>query len=299
MKKISLPGYFTKHFFIRAILEIYDDYREYFYDDIVLDSSYDLPDGLIWNGGRVMTYYSDYTATILDQIMKFYQEHNFSLWHTCTNMMLKEEHLHDEMCNKFFDSYLKPNDKIVINSQLLHQYMKNKWHPEFVYSTTMGLRDLDKINEVSKNNVVCINYNDQINFDYMSKLLYPQNVEIIAGEACHLNCPHRKRHYEAISLFTLGEKTPENERDIYCPNNIQSDKTGIEYVTLYDGFLPFDTMNKLADMGFEYFKIVGRERDDQPYLETIAYYIIKPIYKFQFARKMMLRKTGFNLFGYD
>ena len=37
MKKISLPGYFTKHFFIRAILEIFEDYPEYFYDDIILD----------------------------------------------------------------------------------------------------------------------------------------------------------------------------------------------------------------------------------------------------------------------
>lgn len=298
MKKISLPGYFTKHFFIRAIFEVFDDYREYFDDDIVFDSSYDLPDGLIWNGGRVMTYYSYYTDKILDQIMSFYAEKNFSLWHTCTNMMLQEQHLYDEQCNKFFNSYLKKNDKIVINNPLLQQYMKEQWNPDFVYSTTMGLRDLDKINQVSKDHIVCINYNDQLNMDYINQLQHPENIEIIAGEACHLNCPHRKRHYEAISLYTLGEKTSDNKRDIFCPNNIQSNKTGVEYYLMYDGFLPVETMNVLATKGFEYFKIVGRERYDQQYLETIAYYIVKPQYKEQFIRKMLLRKSGFNLFGY-
>lgn len=296
MKKISLPGYFTKHFFIKAILEIFDDYREYFYDDIMIDNSYDLPNRLIWNGGRVVSTSNNYTQKTLEKIMDFYIQKNFPLWHTCTNMMLTQEHMSDKYCNDFFDQYLKPNDKIIINNPILLEYMKNKWNPEFVYSTTIGLRDLNKINQISRENIVCINYNDQVNMDYMSKLIYPNNIEIIAGEACHLNCPHRKRHYEATSLFILGEKTPDVERDLCCPNHIQSEKSGIEYMQLYDGFLPLETMNQLADMGFKYFKIAGREGYDQQYLEALAYYMIKPEFKHQFIRKMMLRKTAFNVF---
>jgi hypothetical protein len=69
----------------------------------------------------------------------------------------------------------------------------------FVNSTTLGITDIDQVNNISKNEIYVLYYGKNNDNNYLKSLKYPENIEILCAETCIPNCPYRSKHYEAIS----------------------------------------------------------------------------------------------------
>ena len=211
--------------------------------------------------------------------MTAYREQpNFHLKHTCTNVLITEELLHDWLCNLFFKDYVQEQDSVIINSPLLEQYLK-KTYPKiktYIYSATLHLSDIKIINEKTKDNIVVLNYNYNNNDKYLSQLIHPENIEILCAEPCEPNCPNRKQHYESLSKTQLLLPTDPKKDILKCPFNCEQ-KTFYE-IQQSPCAISNARIEKLSQLGFQYFKLSGRNLPPPRWFEIILYYLVKPEY---------------------
>ena len=111
----SLPDYYGFFNLNLTLLNLMENQREKFYDDIIIDSIYgSFP--CIWNGGR---FYEGSTSfrNIIATTTPF-TERGISLRHTFTNCLLTKEHLQDTLCNKICELTHNPLNGINVNSIL-------------------------------------------------------------------------------------------------------------------------------------------------------------------------------------
>lgn len=196
-------------------------------------------------------------------------------------MLLDEKAIQDSECNFVIKTYCYPNDYIIFNSELLHNHLKNII-PEnhFIYSTTININSIKDINQYSKNHIVVLNYRNNNNNNYLRQLKYPQNIEIICGEACIDNCPNQFQHYKTYSKINLN--LPLTEEDfIKCPfvqkENITPNEL-LSQILSRESAITNKRIDELSDMGFQYFKISGRFSTTEMFFRLVLYYLIKEKY---------------------
>jgi hypothetical protein len=140
----------------------------------------------------------------------------------------------------------------------------------------LDIIDLDKVNEITKNNIYVINYNFNNNDYYLDNLKHKENIELICAEPCVPNCPVRTKHYKAISEMVLNIfEEPENYVD--CPYG-STNRTFAEMLKLPHA-ITNERVDELAKKGFQYFKISGRCATIPIWLESIVYYLALPKYR--------------------
>lgn len=274
MINFSVPSYARNKNLYLFFAELAKNVPSIFYSNRRIDSIYDFP-GLPWNGGREISYgiifpkHLDYL--IENNIMPLF-EAGYKIRHTCTNNSLTEKNLQCFPCNYFLNQVKNLKDSsIIVASSILKDYLKIKF-PEynFINSTTLGITDIDQYNLLSEKEITVLNYNFNLNNDYLNKLLFPKNIEILCAEACQPNCPMRQDHYTQISKKNLFL-----EKDhYYCSY------AGIHNFYLNLELVPHtmsnERINELYQMGFENFKIAGRTLGKESLLEILLYYLIKP-----------------------
>lgn len=210
-KYFYLPGYYIYNNLLSQFIKYKKENPQFFLKDRIIAGSYDIPFGLIWNGGRGSqinygraTYNETWTNSVMQQ---WFKQPDFILLHTCTNLFINTpERLHDKICNSFIEKYYRPQDKIIIANPDLKKYLKETY-PEisFVNSTTIGLTDISTINKLTENEIYVLNYNKNGDNEYLKQLTHPENIEILCGEHCVANCPNRRKHYEEVSKIQLKE----------------------------------------------------------------------------------------------
>lgn len=290
MKHFSIPGYWTHFFEIQALMQYYNSHKDYFYPDRVMDSFYDLRPGLLWGGGRVSLNKNSFLT--IEEVMDYFQSlPGVDLCHVCTNEVLDETMVQNEQCNEFIRKYYRPNDYIIFNSEILHNYLK-PYIPanKFVYSATIGLKDIDLVNEYSKNNIVVINYAYNNDDEYIRSLSNPQNIEVICAELCIDNCPNQFNHYRAYSKINAKIPLDENE-SIFCKFKDNVSDTPIEKYNKYFTFqhcITNERVDQLADLGVNIFKISGRERSTELFFLFICYYLVLPEYREQVYKDLIV-----------
>lgn len=280
MKYFYLPGYYRFYNEFKILDEFIDKYPNYFIEDRVIAGAYDLPSGLIWNGGRVEYTSQKFNLFQTAKVMRyFHNKKNFILLHVCTNFFIENELLYDKKCNDFFDTYLRSQDKIIIASPSLKAYLNKKYQNcQFINSTTLGIIDLDKVNELSKNEVYVLYYGKNADNNYLSQLLYKDNIEILCAELCVPNCPYRDKHYEIMSQAALGDiEILKTFTD--CPAD-RNDRTSIsKLIHTHNYMVPNKRIDELDNMGFHHFKISGRLLSPIEWFEILVYYLVKPEYQ--------------------
>lgn len=274
MLKFSVPSYIRHKNLYLFFSELKKNVPDIFYPEREIDSVYDFP-GLPWNGGREISS-GVLSLNYLDQIVNnnIYPlfEAGYKIRHTCTNNSLTEKNLKCFPCNYFLNKTkdLK-NSSIILASPILKEYLKEYFSEyNFINSTTLGITNIEQYNLLSEKEITVLNYNFNLNIDYLKQLKYPQNIEILCAEACQPNCPQRQKHYTQIS-----EKNLFLEQDhYYCQY------AGIHNFYLNLKVLPHtmtnQSINELYKMGFENFKIAGRTLGGESLLEILLYYLIKP-----------------------
>ena len=282
MKKFYLPGYYS-HFEMFLLLDnFYNTHQNYFIEDREIAGAYDLPYGLIWNGGRLnlecdLKFNKERTEKVMNY---FISKNNFNLLHTCTNSFLTSEHYLDQLCNNFIQQYYRLQDKIIIADFKLKEYLQ-KQYPQisFIYSTTLGITDIDKVNQLSKNNIYVLYYGKNDDDKYLKQLNHPENIEILCGEHCIKNCPYRSKHYLAVSQAQLG-LIPDLTEITPCPASCKDNNIPLTDLIEKSTYrVNNQRIEELSQMGFNNFKISGRLFNAIDWFTVITYYLVKPQYQ--------------------
>lgn len=275
-----LPGLFEFYDLYKEFLNLYKSHREYFYEWCRIGSIYGAPADCIWGGGRV-----GFGEDIPKKVFELMQEHGISARLTFSNSLLTKEHLLDAKCNRLCQIFSSKNTKIkngiIIYSDLLLDYLKDKYEDfYFVSSTTKVITDFDEfLSELTRDDFSYVVPDFRLNksFDKLNSIdeNLKRKVEFLCNECCDFGCNKRKECYENVSRKALGEECLEHE----CVSSERENGYMFSKAMKNQGFIGIDDIvNTYLPMGFTNFKIEGRGLGSAVVLEFLLYYLIKPEY---------------------
>lgn len=292
-KKISVSGWFTNHNYLIDFLNYYYSNPQYFYSDRTIDNVYDyyysnLP--LVWCGGRVPDMSTNFN---MDYILDRFEEFpNIKLRHVFTNCLLDDDSLiNDYRCNQFVQKYIRPQDEIIVNHPKLIKHLETHYpYIPLIYSTTLGITDIEKINEITKNHIYIMNYNKNNDNNYINQLQHKENIEILCGELCADNCPNRANHYKTTSQkILLSQLDLSQLHEIQCPMVKPEDVSSIKNILKYNHAITNERIEELAQMGIQYFKLAGRNISLILWLDILLYYLALPEHREQLKQMFLLK----------
>ena len=286
--RYHLPGLFEFYELYCVFLPLFYGHREYFYEWCDIGSIYGAPGDCIWGGGRV-----GFGEYIPDKAFSLLRKYGISARLTFSNSLLTKEHLSDRKCNALCEMLNKgePRNGIIIHSDLLLGYLKNKYPGlYFVSSTTKVLTDFGQFeNELNRDDFLYVVPDFRLNkaFDKLITLSQPQKnkVEFLCNECCYIGCKDRKTCYENVSRKSLGED---------CPDHICTAPGGGEGYRFSKAmenpaFIGIeDILGIYLPMGFSDFKIEGRGLGSALMLEFLLYYMTKPEYRLKVREEIYL-----------
>ena len=284
-----LPGLFEFYELYSVFLPLFQEHREYFYDWCEIGSIYGAPADCIWGGGRVGFGDCDSQA-----VLKMMQKYGISARLTFSNSLLKEEHLSDKKCNELcvlFENANKKQNGIIVHSDLLLEYLQNKY-PEFYFvsSTTKVLTEFEQLmNEVNRSEFRYVVPDFRLNkaFDKLEQMTgtEKEKIEFLCNECCWFGCKDRKYCYETVSRKNLGEDCPEH----LCRAPESEQGYLFSKAMTNPGFIGIDDIRNIyMPMGFSNFKIEGRSLGSALILEFLLYYMTKPNYQLQVREAIYL-----------
>ena len=284
-----LPGLFEFYELYSVFLPLFQKHREYFYDWCEIGTIYGAPADCIWGGGRVGFGDCDSQA-----VLKMMQKYGISARLTFSNSLLKEEHLSDKKCNELcvlFENVNKKQNGIIVHSDLLLEYLKNKYPGfYFVSSTTKVLTEFEQLmNEVNRSEFRYVVPDFRLNkaFDKLEQMTgsEKEKIEFLCNECCWFGCKDRKYCYETVSRKNLGEDCPEH----LCRAPESEQGYLFSKAMTNPGFIGIDDIRNIyMPMGFSNFKIEGRSLGSALILEFLLYYMTKPNYQLQVREAIYL-----------
>lgn len=284
-----LPGLFEFYELYSIFLPLFQEHREYFYDWCEIGSIYGAPADCIWGGGRVGFGDCDSQA-----VLKMMQKYGISARLTFSNSLLKKENLSDKKCNELcvlFENVNKKQNGIIVHSDLLLEYLKNKYPGfYFVSSTTKVLTEFEQLmNEVNRSEFRYVVPDFRLNkaFDKLEQMTgsEKEKIEFLCNECCWFGCKDRKYCYETVSRKNLGEDCPEHQ----CRAPESEQGYLFSKAMTNPGFIGIDDIRNIyMPMGFSNFKIEGRSLGSALILEFLLYYMTKPNYQLQVREAIYL-----------
>ena len=271
-----LPDFYNHYQLNIKIIQLLQEHPEYFYDNLKIGAVYGTYPGAIWNGGR--TFLDTTDLNNIKATTEAFNSQNIPLRFTFTNCLLEEKHLLDTYCNLIMETSNNGMNGIIINSELLEQFLRNSYpNYKYILSTTRCERDINKINELcDQYDMVVIDYRDNSNFDFLSKLNNKDKIELLINAYCSPNCKNRKEHYEYLSQCQLNFSRPDSCQFNTCPTYDRNFFSSLEFDSVIK---VVDLYSKYSDLGFSNFKIEGRTLSTFNVLESYLYYLIKPEYQ--------------------
>ena len=281
-----LPGLFEFYGLYSKFLPLFYNHRDYFYKWCDIGSIYGAPSDCLWGGGRVG--YGDDNPQDIYNLMKKY---NISSRLTFSNSLLQKEHLSDYKCNELCKLFLDELNGIIIYSDLLLDYLKNKYPKYyFISSTTKVLLPFDTFKKELQREefkYVVIDFRLNKKFDDLKSL--PQNlkdkVEFLCNECCDFDCRDRKACYENVSKKCLGT----NCLDHNCLSKNNEKGYSFSKAQENPSFISVDDIQNIyMPLGFTNFKIEGRSLGSALILEFLLYYMTKPEYQLKVREEIYL-----------
>ena len=302
--KFHLPG-LTRNFSFNVVFtQMLKNCPEYFREGVQIASFFGTFPPAVWNGGRSVKGKCD--EGFIKQVIRVYNDLGIPVRFTFTNPCITEELLHDEFCNRILDIAYNDMNEVIVNSQLLEDYIRDKYpNYKLTSSTCKRLDSIEgPISELKKDySIVVLDYDLNNKFDLLEKI--PQEdrgrVEILCNTLCNANCKMRKEHYRLIGEYTIayneyvksGKTTPFDVNDYYKINEVNSincecrERNAFDIRKLPNHVTPDDIWNKYIPMGFEQFKLEGRTAGRIFLTENYLYYMVKPECRDE-ARLMLL-----------
>ena len=277
---------------------------QYFREGVQIASFFGTFPPAVWNGGRSVKGKCD--ESFIKQVIRVYNNMGIPVRFTFTNPCITEELLHDEFCNRILELAYNDLNEVIVNSQLLEDYIRDKY-PKYklTSSTCKRLDSIDgPIEELKKDySIVVLDYDLNNKFDLLEKIP-PEDrgrVEILCNTLCNANCKMRKEHYRLIGDYSIayneyvksGKTTPFDVGDYYKINEVNAincecrERNAFDIRKLPNHVTPDDIWEKYVPMGFEQFKLEGRTAGRIFLTENYLYYMVKPECRDE-ARLMLL-----------
>lgn len=280
-----IAGLLEKHKMILTLINIYAKERFKFLPYVEITGIYGCNKSK-WGGGRVIRNDVSNPFEVANSMSKY---PNIFSELVFTNSLLAEEHLCDTDGNTLLEAFINTtNTDVIINSNLLEEYIKNKYPDvSFISSITKCLTKEETIKAINSNKYkrVIIDGNLTKDFDFLFSLPNKQKCEILVNDVCTLVCRKRKEHFEIYDRASLGEDIETNVCDAYNGECVARPLYGMMKFPL---FVKSEEILMYVENGIQHFKIQGRTNYDLDYVETLVYYLVKPEYQLEIRERLLL-----------
>lgn len=285
-----LCGAFESFDFIHVFLKNVKNMPWILKDNVIIDSVFGSPT-CVWNGGRTLAdvFYNKQKLTIIHDA---YANLGVKVRFIFTNPLLNEFDLHDRYCNMLMDIFHDLSPEVVVNSPLLEEYLRCKYPQiSFVSSTTKRLRDSEaQLKEFHYDyKYICLDYDYNYNYAFLNEISGENRnrVEILVNSICPKGCNARVLHQEFSAKRQL-----EYDNDDQCDNNepffkacpfmrrnaeLPLSQQGYtrDFLNETNYILPQD-LDKYLNLGYNHFKLQGRELPVSNLVAEVIPYLIKP-----------------------
>ena len=245
-----------------------------FRDGVRFDSVYDCFPGCKANGGRhyVGSQYPPYQMHVTFAALN---DAGVKARLTFTNMFIDSLALRDDAYIRTILDIASDYDvEIIVYSDDVADYLRQHYPFKLVLSTTREITDVETLNDaLERFDYVVLNYNLNKDYDFIAQVAHPERLEVMVNELCAPGCPVRRQHYEHESRDQLNDESTMFREECNRPKADLKD--------LFDGpiVLANEEIDRLrADYGVRNFKIVGRNRKREKFVDVLLYYLVKPEY---------------------
>lgn len=272
----SIPGLFEKFHIMKQVVSMYENYPYIFNDYIVISSFYG-SNGGVANGGRNSCEYHNEK-----EVSKFCQDHNICPIIIMSNLFYDKP---DEFANKIIESFGNKNTMFCVASPNIEKWLEERFirRGQFILSTTVCL-DFKELIKKTNNYKKIVLPESMIN-DWKLLSKFPEQtrnkLEVIVNTACPLYCENRKSHYEWMSNVNLGK----SDGIFKCIHKDYCGKGALYELINAPQFVNKDMIISYLNLGINHFKIQGRTNDDNDFIETLSYFLVKQEYQLMFREK--------------
>lgn len=280
----NLPGLY-EHFDLNIFfLHLYNENREYFRNNVQIQSIFGNFPYCTWDGGRNFPFYEQVSKERIQYIKNSYNAYNVNTRFIFTNPVLEKEDLDDRFCNLVLSLCQDDqHSEVVINSDLMKEYIQQNY-PQYkiISSTTKCITNKEKaLLEIQDDDYyqICLDYNLNKDKDFLQTIPMQDRskVEFLTNAICPSNCPHRKKHYSQTGLAHLTFLKEKYSVVPYCKiNNSVNDPSKLGK----GNNLSNEDIIEYNKMGYQHFKLEGRTLDGNIMFANYLYYLIKPEYYF-------------------
>ena len=266
-----------------SLIESWRNDPAMFRDGVRFDSVYDCFPRCRANGGRHHLG-KPYTSFWMHATLAALNNVGVKARLTFTNMFIDGSTLRDDAyVREILDVASRYDVEIIVYSDDVADYLRQNYPFKLVLSTTREITDVETLNDaLERFDYVVLNYNLNKDYDFIAQVAHPERLEVMVNELCAPNCPVRKLHYEHESRDQMnGESTLFRE---------ECRRPKADLMDLFSGpvVLSNEEVDRLrADYGILNFKIVGRNRKCENFVDVLLYYLVKPEYHADVRRMLV------------
>lgn len=272
----NIPGLFEKFHIMKRVVSMHENYPYIFNDYIVISSFYG-SNGGVANGGRNSGEYNNE-----EEISAFCQKHNICPTIVMSNLFFDKP---DKFANRIIEFFGNKNTMFCVATPNIEKWLEEKFmrRGQFILSTTLCLNSHELVKETNRYKRIVLPESMINNWKLLLKL--PEQtrnkLEVIVNNACPLDCENRKYHYEWMSNVNLRKSSGTFNciHKDYCGNG------ALYEIINGPQFVNKDMIISYLNIGINHFKIQGRTNDDNDFIETLSYYLVKSEYQLMFREK--------------
>ena len=266
------------------------NYPNEFNDNINIAACYGILQTCSWSGGRVTKREKNKNKSEMKDILKMYESEGVQFRFVFSNLLVEEKHMPDVWGNVQLDFSNEFKIGAIVANPVLEAYIKENYPKvEMVSSVTRGLLTREQLLELLKNDdykLVVVNTHFNRNLEKIIPAELRAKAEILINDCCPPTCKMHQICYLDNSKSNLGmDRVFPNCTNYEKMNSFKNARSVFEAMDIHkrinDQFV-FDEVVELNKLGFEWFKICGR---DQPLTDTTYYYaryLIKEEYRMHF-----------------
>lgn len=257
----TVPGLFQ---FSSLICDYLDLVKAKFDYKIPIKYVYGAPQ-IRWNGGRLIlkTYRNNIYMQDIENEMTNLSDRGLKPLLTFSNCLISEDDLKDPECNEILDIANEVGAELIINSDLLYYYIKEKYpklkiHCSVIKTAFKEDRNAEFYRELSKKyNIYVVHPDDNFNIDLLKKIPN-ENAEIMLNERCIYKCCNRSNHYLAISEEQKSQSNGHFKNSHFLDNCASIPEFKQSHWTNRNISLTTEEVIQITNLGFRNFKIQGR-----------------------------------------
>jgi hypothetical protein len=190
-----LPGFCEHLKLYKNINTFFKEYPEAKRDNVEIYCYYGNIPFCTWDGGRIFNNYQPLSLEEINNIKNIYNNQLKSkIRLVFTNSLLKEEHLFERYNNLSLKIFNDSENEIVLNSQLLENYIKENYPNYKLISSTTKCSNSEQSKKDLNNKdytFTCLDYNLNHNWTFLNSLTpeEKEHTEFLVNPICGPGCP--------------------------------------------------------------------------------------------------------------